>query len=73
MLGEFHGQKSLVGYSQWGHKESDTTERLHFTSLLGRKVMTNLDHLDNDLRTSKKYHFDYLVYTVDYERVSSLR
>ena len=26
--GESHGQKSLVGYSLWGHKESDTTERL---------------------------------------------
>ena len=24
---------SLVGYRPWGHKESDTTERLHFTSL----------------------------------------
>ena len=23
----------LVGYSPWGRKESDTTERLHFTSL----------------------------------------
>ena len=23
--GEFHGQRSLVGYSPWGHKESDTT------------------------------------------------
>ena len=21
-----------MGYSQWGRKESDTTERLHFTS-----------------------------------------
>ena len=27
-LGESHGQRSLVGYSPWGHKESDTTERL---------------------------------------------
>ena len=27
--GEPHGQRSLVGYSPWGHKESDTTERLH--------------------------------------------
>ena len=26
--GEFQGQRSLVGYSPWGHKESDTTERL---------------------------------------------
>ena len=26
--GEFHGQRSLVGQSQWSHKESDTTERM---------------------------------------------
>ena len=25
-----HGQRSLVGCSPWGRKESDTTERLHF-------------------------------------------
>ena len=25
---EFLGQKSLVGYSPWGRKESDTTEQL---------------------------------------------
>ena len=28
--GEFHGPKSLVGYSPWGRKELDTTEQLHF-------------------------------------------
>ena len=26
--GEFHRQRSLAGYSPWGHKESDTTEWL---------------------------------------------
>ena len=26
--GEFHGQRRLAGYSPWGHKELDTTERL---------------------------------------------
>ena len=31
--GKFHGQRSLVGYSPWGRKESDKTEQLHFTSL----------------------------------------
>ena len=31
--GKSHGQRSVVGYSPWGRKESDTTERLHFTSL----------------------------------------
>ena len=30
--GKSHGQRSLEGYSLWGHKESDTTERFHFTS-----------------------------------------
>ena len=28
--GKSHGRRSLVGYSPWGGKESDTTERLHF-------------------------------------------
>ena len=28
--GKSHGQRNLVGYSPWGHKESDTTEWLHF-------------------------------------------
>ena len=31
LSGEFHGQRSLVGYSRWGRKESDTTERLTHT------------------------------------------
>jgi len=26
--GEVHGQRSLVGYSPWGHKELDMTEQL---------------------------------------------
>ena len=26
LAGEFHGQRSLAGYSPWGRKESDTTE-----------------------------------------------
>ena len=28
LLGKFHGQRSLAGYSPWGHKELDTTELL---------------------------------------------
>ena len=31
--GESHGGRSLVGYSPWGHKELDTTERLHSLTL----------------------------------------
>ena len=29
--GESYGQRSLVGYSPWGHKESDMTEQLTHT------------------------------------------
>ena len=37
--GKFHGQRSLAGYSPWGHKESDTNEQLHFhCSLLSNKL-----------------------------------
>ena len=28
--GESHGRRNLVGYNPRGHKELDTTERLHF-------------------------------------------
>ena len=38
--GKSHGQKSLVGYSPWGRKESDTTERLR------AKTTTELDAND---------------------------
>ena len=30
--GKSHGWRSLVGYSPWGCKEVDTSERLHFLS-----------------------------------------
>ena len=36
--GEFHGQRSLVGYSPWCHKELDTTERLTLLSYYRRKL-----------------------------------
>ena len=39
-------ERSLAGYSPWGHKESDTTERLHFSlSLLKNFIGFVNDHL----------------------------
>ena len=35
-----HGQRSLVGYSQWGHKQPDTTEHTH-TDIYLNKVFRN--------------------------------
>ena len=34
--GKSLGQRSLAGYSPWGHKESDTTEQLTLFSLLAK-------------------------------------
>ena len=40
--GQSHGQKSLVGYSPWGHKELDTTERLSMITPLLLMVGNNV-------------------------------
>ena len=32
--GEFHGQRSLLGFSPWSHRESDTTEQLTHEHIL---------------------------------------
>ena len=40
--GKSHGLRSLVGYSPWGCKESDMTERLHFhfiTNTRSRQIL----------------------------------
>ena len=36
--GKFHGQRSLVGYSPWGCKESDTPERLNACAHTDKKT-----------------------------------
>ena len=43
--GESHGQRSLVGYSPWGRKESDTTEQLHFLSFFLSLIISDIEHL----------------------------
>ena len=40
--GKFHGQRSLVGYSPWGRKESDTTEHTHNTPKRPSKVLSHM-------------------------------
>ena len=43
--GKSHGQRSLVGYSPQGRKESDMTERLHFTYGSVERKSTNMAKL----------------------------
>ena len=56
--GEFHGQRILAGYSPWGHKESDTTERLTHTHTHTHNlnpnistIMSNVERLYTPLET----------------------
>ena len=36
LLGEFHGQRSLEGYSLWGRRESDTTKQTNTNTDMAR-------------------------------------
>ena len=40
--GEFHGQRNLAGYSPWGLKESDMTQRLSLTHSCNFTFFVNL-------------------------------
>ena len=35
--GKSHGRRSLVGYSPWGHKESDTTKHAHTCLIIANR------------------------------------
>ena len=41
--GEFHGQRSLAGYSPWGSIESDTTERATLGVIKNDAVITTVN------------------------------
>ena len=49
--GEFHGQKSLVDYSPWGHEVWDTTERPSL--LLFNKTVMDLTGLHSVIRLTR--------------------
>ena len=51
-LEKSYGQRSLVSYSPWGHKELDTTEQLHFLFFINEKEV-------NDDQTQVKYNWIY--------------
>ena len=71
--GKFHGQRSLVGYSPWGHKESDMTDRLTLTlsRLIEQNELNNILKItgiwrslinNNSLPTLHLSHFQFRLY-----------
>ena len=63
LSGRFHGQRSLAGYSPWGHTESDTTEQLTHHTHTHRiiknkttKICKIISMYNQDLNTNKTFH-----------------
>ena len=77
---ESHGRRSLVGYSLWGRKESDMTERLHFHFLsdcfaawfLSEMTFDQPDDLTEHLEGDKggKSHTAGWVYLMTFIRIN---
>ena len=68
---EPHGQRSLSGYSPWGHKESDTTEVTQDTHCglnLGLKGKESLRVLIIPLLLSSLPRFVFLSFTISFPR-----
>ena len=63
--GKCHGQKSLVGYHPWGHKELDTAEHTHFKILFNTTETTmkkhNFNTLNRFLRDKKQKYVDIIL------------
>ena len=67
MFGEFHGQRSLKGYSPWGCKEFDMTEYTGQRSVEGKgesriEVWTN--YLETVMHNSFLWDFDFTNITI---------
>ena len=54
-----HGQRSLVGYSPWGHKESEKIERLSTTHMF-YKVAENIKFLNTEPLLSEELQDKFL-------------
>jgi len=55
--GKSHGQRSVVGYSPWGHKESDTTEQLHYNSHIAGGFLTS-----GATREAHRVEYEFIYY-----------
>ena len=51
-----HGQRSLVGYSPWGRKGLDTTERLSACPVVGQCAWCSQDSLETGAEAEARCH-----------------
>ena len=50
--GKSHERRSLLGYNPWGHKESDTTERLYFNTSSSCSAIRKKEKKENEVAQS---------------------
>ena len=55
--GKFHGQRSLVGCSPWGGKESDTTEHIQKLLSMWKLILKDVDGKKLDFSAEKQLDF----------------
>ena len=70
---EFHGQRSLAGYSPWGHKELDTTELLTHTHVLYGKWHLSSVFLEPYNNNQTQSRVDYIEKTIPIGRTFPLQ
>ena len=64
-LEKFYGQRSLAGYSPWGHKESDTTEAIEQGKAKGLWHISRKISPDSELYKGKSISiFKIFVYVI---------
>ena len=70
--GKFHGQRILLGYSPWDHKESNTTEQLTHTQEERRaKLMdSNIDKFAHIIGKQMGKSLNNCIYMVEHNATS---
>ena len=59
-----HGQRSLVGYSPWGDKESDMSEHTHTQHSLPFHSFSSIFHGSNISNVKSNYFFSLIIILV---------
>ena len=72
LLGEFHGQRSLIGYSPWGRKEPDTTKRLTLSPAVEHlEIFGNVQIFGNCEESGFEHSWTYIYWMFIYEHIYS--
>ena len=61
LLEKFHGQRNLMGYSPWGHKESDMLNKIFLRKIFNPSSVISNDKIQNSKFYTKTMIFKTLI------------